>query len=167
MKTIKSTYAKNRIKELSNTITRYWNIIKVENIVNKNNKRNYNLKEVYNQIIELSEERILMKLYLQCINMGYKKFSELSENSIYPTIFKLSEYNERHFHLSKIKTIDPKFKRAKGKKNINVTEELTYQFINTEKNKIQLIINELSKKLDDFNSSTELDIESAPMSLVA
>lgn len=167
MKTITSTYAKTHIKELSNTITRYWNIIKSENVISKKAKRNYNLKELYNQIVELSEERILMKLYLQCINMGYKKFSELPENSIYPTIFKLSEYNERNFHLSKIKTIDPKFKRANGKANIKVTEELTSQYINMKKNDLQLVINELSKKLDEFNSNAELNLEEAPIVLVA
>ena len=167
MKTIKSTYAKNRIKELSNNITKYWNIIKTENVVSKESKRNYDLKAVYNEILNMSEERVLMKLYLQCINMGFKKFSELSPDSIYITIFKLSEYNERNFHLSKVRTLDPRLKRAKGKKNLKYTEELTVQFINAEKSKLQMQINELVKKLDDFNNDAELDTEIAPLALAA
>lgn len=61
----------------------------------------------------------------------------------------------------------PKIKRAKGKKNLKVTEELTSAYLNTIKNKIQLEINKLNKDLEEFNDKAELDIESAPLALVA
>lgn len=167
MKSITSKYAKTNRDNLSKEITKYWNIIKNENVISKEATRNFNLKAVLSKIQEMAEERMLMKLYLQCINMGYKKFSELPVNNNYLTIFMLSEKNEQLFHLNKIRTIDPKIKRAKGKKGLNITEELTSSYITTLKNKLQLEINKLNKDLEDFNDSAELNIESAPLSLAA
>ena len=167
MKSITSKYAKNRRDELSKDITKYWTIIKNENIISKETIRNYDLKVLLTKIQEMAEERILMKLYLQCINMGYKKFSDLPAENNYYTIFSLSEKQEQLFHLGKIKTIDPKIKRAKGKKNLNISEELTSVYISNIKNKLQIEINKLNKDLEDFNDKAELDIESAPICLAA
>lgn len=167
MKSITSKYAKNRRDELSKDITKYWTIIKNENIISKETIRNYDLKVLLTKIQEMAEERILMKLYLQCINMGYKKFSDLPAENNYYTIFSLSEKQEQLFHLGKIKTIDPKIKRAKGKKNLNISEELTSAYISNIKNKLQIEINKLNKDLEDFNGKAELDIESAPICLAA
>lgn len=167
MKSITSKYAKNRRDELSKDITKYWTIIKNENIISKGIIRNYDLKVLLTKIQEMAEERILMKLYLQCINMGYKKFSDLPTENNYYTIFSLSEKQEQLFHLGKIKTIDPKIKRAKGKKNLNISEELTSAYISSIKNKLQIEINKLNKDLEDFNNKAELDIESAPVCLTA
>lgn len=167
MKSITSKYAKNRRDELSKDITKYWTIIKNENIISKETIRNYDLKVLLTKIQEMAEERILMKLYLQCINMGYKKFSDLPAENNYYTIFSLSEKQEQLFHLGKIKTIDPKIKRAKGKKALKITEELTSAYITSLKNKLQLDINKLNKDLEDFNDKAELNIESAPICLAA
>lgn len=167
MKSITSKYAKNRRDILSKEITKYWTIIKNENIISKETCRNYDLKVLLTKIQEMAEERLLMKLYLQCINMGYKKFSDMNADNNYYTIFSLSEKQEQLFHLGKIKTIDPKIKRAKGKKALKITEELTSAYITSLKNKLQLEINKLNKDLEDFNDNTELDIESAPLQLVA
>lgn len=167
MKSITSKYAKNRRDELSKDITKYWTIIKNENIISKETIRNYDLKVLLTKIQEMAEERILMKLYLQCINMGYKKFSDLPAENNYYIIFSLSEKQEQLFHLGKIKTIDPKIKRAKGKKNLNISEELTSAYISNIKNKLQIEINKLNKDLEDFNDKAELDIESAPICLAA
>lgn len=167
MKSITSKYIINRRKELSNDITKYWNIIKNENVIPKGGKRNYDLKTLLTKIEEMADERILLKLYLQCINMGYKKFSELPETNNYLAIYTLSEKAEQMFHLSKIRTIDQKLKRSKGKKNLNTTEELTSAFINTKINKLQLEVNKLQKDIEDFNNNATLDIESAAISLAA
>ena len=167
MKSITSKYAKNHRDELSKDITKYWTIIKNENIISKGTIRNYDLKVLLTKIQEMAEERILMKPYLQCINMGYKKFSDLPAENNYYTIFSLSEKQEQLFHLGKIKTIDPKIKRAKGKKNLNISEELTSAYISNIKNKLQIEINKLNKDLEDFNDKAELDIESAPICLAA
>lgn len=167
MKSITSKYIITKRKDLSNDITKYWNIIKNENIIPTGAKRNFDLKALLAKIQEMAEERILLKLYLQCINMGYTKFSELPATNNYLTIYTLSEKQEQLFHLNKIKTIDPKIKRAKGKKNLNTTEELTSAFITSMKNKLQLEINKLNKEIIDFNEKAILDIEKAPLSLAA
>lgn len=167
MKSITSKYIITRRKELSNEITKYWNIIKNENVIPTGAKRNFDLKALILDIQAKAEERILLKLHLQCINMGYKKFSELPITNNYLDIFTLSEKQEQLFHLSKIKTLDPKLKRAKGKKNLDKTEELTSAYISSLKAKLQLEINALNKKIEDFNNSAELNIEEAPLSLAA
>lgn len=167
MKSITSKYIITRRKELSNKITKYWNIIKNENVIPTGAKRNFDLKALILDIQAKAEERILLKLYLQCINMGYKKFSELPITNNYLDIFTLSEKQEQLFHLSKIKTLDPKLKRAKGKKNLDKTEELTSAYISSLKAKLQLEINALNKKIEDFNNGAELNIEEAPLSLAA
>lgn len=167
MKSITSKYIITRRKELSNEITKYWNIIKNENVILTGAKRNFDLKALILDIQAKAEERILLKLYLQCINMGYKKFSELPITNNYLDIFTLSEKQEQLFHLSKIKTLDPKLKRAKGKKNLDKTEELTSAYISSLKAKLQLEINALNKKIEDFNNGAELNIEEAPLSLAA
>lgn len=167
MKSITSKYIITRRKELSNEITKYWNIIKNENVIPTGAKRNFDLKALILDIQAKAEERILLKLYLQCINMGYKKFSELPITNNYLDIFTLSEKQEQLFHLSKIKTLDPKLKRAKGKKNLDKTEELTSAYISSLKAKLRLEINALNKKIEDFNNGAELNIEEAPLSLAA
>ena len=167
MKSITSKYIITHRKELSNEITKYLNIIKNENVIPTGAKRNFDLKALILDIQAKAEERILLKLYLQCINMGYKKFSELPITNNYLDIFTLSEKQEQLFHLSKIKTLDPKLKRAKGKKNLDKTEELTSAYISSLKAKLQLEINALNKKIEDFNNGAELSIEEAPLSLAA
>lgn len=167
MKSITSKYIITHRKELSNEITKYWNIIKNENIIPKGATRNFDLKQLLNEIQAKADERILLKLYLQCINMGYKKFSELPTTNNYLAIFTLSEKQEQLFHLNKIKTLDPKLKRSKGKKNLNTTEELTSDYINSLKNKLQLEINKLNKEIEEFNNKAELSLEEAPLSIAA
>lgn len=165
MESITSKYIITRRKELSNEITKYWNIIKNENVISKESKRNYDLKALLTKIDEMADERMMLKLYLQCINMGYKKFSELPVTNNYLAIFELSEKSEQLFHLSKIRTIDQKLKRAKGKKNLDTTEELTAAFIGARINKIQLKVNELEKQIEDFNNKAVLDITKPAKSL--
>ena len=47
---------------LSLSITKYWNIIKSENLIDKRQKRNYDLKKVYKKICEMAEQRDIYKL---------------------------------------------------------------------------------------------------------
>ena len=56
---------------LSNDITKYWNIIHVENVVNRNYKRHYDLKQVFATVQELAEQRVMAKLKALCLNMGF------------------------------------------------------------------------------------------------
>lgn len=152
--------------ELSNTITKYWNIIHVENVVNKNYKRHYDLKALYNDISNMCEERSLTKLKALCINLGLFKFSDLPTDNIQLDIFKLAEYKEIKIRLNKIRTISPKLK-AKGKKNLNKTEVLTSDWIKARIKELDIKIIDIEKKIEEFNEAKELDETTAPMSLVA
>ena len=55
----------------------------------------------------------------------------------------------------------------KGKKNLKQNEELTRDYLNKLRNKLQLEINGLKKKLADFNDMAELDTSKAYMYLAA
>lgn len=162
---IKANTIIEKRNKLSTDITKYWNIIKSENVVPKGYKRNYDLKAIISQIKEMADERILTKLYIQCINMGYTKFTDLKTENNYVNIFTLSEKKEQLFHMNKIRTLDTKEKRKKGKKNMDETEELTKQFIQKEINTLQLEINALEKSIKDFNDNAEFDISSPAKSL--
>lgn len=143
---------------LSKEITRNWGIIRSENLIDKSEKRNYDMKALLSLIEKLSKERIKMKLYTQLINMGFTNINELPSNSLYPIIFELSEKNEMFVQLGLIRTIDPKIKAKKGKKGISKTEELTFNFIKSKREKLQLEINDLKKKIADYNENAKLCI---------
>lgn len=171
MKSITSKYAIERRNEISKEITKNWDIIAKYNLTPKDLpskfKCNYDLKTLIQTNIELMEERILLKLYLQCINMGYKKFSELPKTNNYLNIFTLCERKEYLFKLNHIPTLDKKLKRTQGKKNLDQIETLTSDYLNGLKKPLELEIINLQKQIDDFNETAELDIESPAISLAA
>lgn len=157
----------NTRKRLDNDINRYWKIVRTENIIPKDMERHYDIKKLIEMIQKLAEERVQIKLYLQCINMGLKKFSDLPEDNNYKTIFLLSEKKEQLVQLGYIKTLDPKMKRAKGKKNLNNTEAISSAYVTKLKNTLQLEINKLEKDRDEYNDNLEFEIETPMLSLVA
>ena len=55
---------------LSETITRNWDIIKSENVVFRGYKRNYDMKLVLDNILTLFKERIEVKLQSLALNLG-------------------------------------------------------------------------------------------------
>lgn len=151
----------NRNK-ISKELTKYWNIIRTENLMPKNGKRNYDLKALLEIITKLSEKRINAKLYLQCINMGLTSkddIADIKENSIYPIIYTLSEKNEMLVQLGLIPTLNPRVKSKKGKKVLFLTEEITSAYIKKLKAQLQVEINELEKALEDFNKDTEIELD--------
>lgn len=164
---IKSTIINDNRKKLDKEINKWWSIINNENVIDKGVSRNYDLKALLKTIENLAIERIQTKLDSITINLGFKSRNEFPKESIYPTIYELSEKNEMFTRLGCIKTIDTKLKAKLGKKKLNKTEELTADYINKLRNNLQIEINALRKKLDEFNESHELDISTAYMSLAA
>lgn len=61
-----------------------------------------------------------------------------------------------YVQLGLIETINPKLKLKVGKKKLSKTEELTADFISKLRNKLQIEINALKKKLKDYNDSASL-----------
>ena len=151
---------------LSQNITNYWSIIKSENKINKSQKRNYDVKAVYEKIKLMAEERLIIKLYQQCINMGYKSTTEMSKDCLFPLIFQLAELQEQNVQLSLIPTLDPNKKMVKGKKALGETEEMTSVFIIKERAAINLKINEIKKKISEFNEKKELIVKPFTFQLV-
>lgn len=162
---MKSTEIINNRKSLDKNIKNYWNIIYSENVVEKNYKRNYDMKAILNNIFDLANKRIENKLDSICVNMGFTSRTQMPASCLYPIIYTLSEKTEIYVKLGGIKTLDPKLKSKLGKKKMFHTEELTRDYINNLRNKIQLEINGLKKKLEEFNDNAELDVNSAYMML--
>lgn len=157
----------NKRDELSANITKYWNIISIENVVNRNYKRNYDLKNLYEEIKSLTEERVIAKLKILCINMGLKKFSDLPADCNQIDVFKLCELQEIKVHLSRLKTINPVLKAKRGKKALSKTEVLTSNWVKARISELDLEILNLKDKLTKFNEETEFDDSAAPMCLAA
>lgn len=164
MKAIK--FIENRDK-LSNEISKYWNIISKQNIVPKALKRTHDLKKLYIEIMNLADQRALVKLKLIAINMGYKKFKDLPAELNQYDVFKLCELNEIKVKLQRIPTLNPILKAKKGKKALNKSEELTSNWIKARIQEIDLKIIKLQEKLTKFNEETEFDDSEAPLALAA
>lgn len=166
---MKST-AKNILSKrdnFSNTIAKYWNIIMIENVVLRNYKRNYDLKALFNEIIELSQKRSMAKFKALCVNMGFTKMTDIPKDNIQLDIFNLAELKEIKVKLGKIRTINPKLKASKSKKALNKTEILTSNWIKERIKEIDLKITEIEKKISEFNESHELDETEPTLELAA
>lgn len=151
---------------LSTEISKYWNIIRTENIVRKGYIRNYDVKALLTFIHNLSDERANIKLRILCANLGmpYKNIT-LDCNQI--NVFKLSEITEYSVQLGMIDTINPTLKAKKGKKALSNTEVLTENYLKARIKECKLQIVELKKKMIEYNDATEIDMSEAPMYLVA
>jgi hypothetical protein len=153
--------------KISSDISKYWNIIHVENVVNKNYQRTYDLKKVYDDIQSLAQERILVKLKLLCINLGLKKFSDLPADCNQYDVFKLCELQEMKVRLGQIKTLNPALVAKKGKKGLNKTQVLTAHWVKARTSELDLQIIALKEKIAKFNEDTEFDDSEAPAFLAA
>ena len=80
--------------EICKTKTRYWKIIKSENIMSNKEKKagvgsGFDLKVLHNQILQMSEKLIKVKLMLNAINNGITKFDyDEAKKTHYYRIFK-------------------------------------------------------------------------------
>lgn len=164
MKAIK--FIENRDK-LSKEISKYWDIISKQNVIPRALKRSHDLKNLFNEIILLTDKRALTKLKLSAINMGYKRFKDLPLNINQYDVFKLCELQEIKVKLSRIPTLNPVLKAKKGKKNISKTEELTSNWIKARIQEIDLRIIALQEKLTKFNEETDFEDEEVPMAIAA
>lgn len=153
-------------KKLDETITKYWHIIKTENVMSNKAVQmgigsGLDLKELYNQITQMSETRIKLKLMLNAINNGTFKFDyEEEKKKHYYTIFAASEEKEKVAHWKDIikKTIDPKEKARKGMKGTGKREIFSSAKITSLINTLQLNINKLDTKIEEYNNKTSIDI---------
>lgn len=155
--------------KLTDEISRYWRIIKTENVIKKGFKRNYDLKTLLVTIRAMYDELLIVKLRIQCANMGMK-FKDLPKDANIINIYKLSSLNEYYVKLGELiekHTINPVLKAKKGKRALTITEELTRSYLRGKQNECTLNLNELRKAITDFNDNTDLSDDSAPLFLIA
>ena len=67
---IKPNILINKRDSLTSNISRYWKIIATENVVRKGFKRNYDMKALLTQIRAMYDELVIVKLRIQCANIG-------------------------------------------------------------------------------------------------
>ena len=115
------------------------------------------------------DELLIVKLRIQCANMGMK-FKDLPKDANIINIYKLSSLNEYYVKLGELiekHTINPVLKAKKGKRALTITEELTRSYLRGKQNECTLNLNELRKAIADFNDNTDLSDDSAPLFLIA
>ena len=111
---------------------------------------------------------VLIKLQIQCANMGIK-LKDLPKDANIINIYRLTAYNNfvvKVDEMMKKHTINPLVKIKKGKRKLAVTEELTYSYLEREKNRGLLEANKIRKEIENFNNNTEID-NTVPTYLVA
>lgn len=142
----------NDRKQLDRDIALGWRLIRVENLMPKGVDRSTDIKELYYKLVTLSETRLRTKLDIQCINMGLKSRSELSDSAVYPLIYLLSELREREVALGKIPTLLKT--SVNGKRYAKHTNVLSQTFIKEELRKIHAEVTRILKTLSTFNATT-------------
>lgn len=164
-KNIKPNTLISKRDSITSEIAKLWKIIATENVIRKGLKRNYNMEGVLLRISGLYDELVTVKLRIQCANMGMK-FKDLPLDANVINIYKLSAQNEYYVKLDEMMkkhTISPTLKAKKGKRALSVTEELTYNKLRTLRDNCSLTLNELRKKIAEFNDNTEIPEDEAPM----
>lgn len=152
--------------------THDWKIIISENVMSKKAIANglgargkgVDLNNLYNEILQNGEKLIKIKGMLQYLNMGVFTFNfDEFKKTHYYKIFLLSEKNEllsKLEELMKKNTINPATKAKAGKKGTGLSEIFSTAKISSMKKKLQLEINAIKSEIEEYNSSTSIDITS-------
>ena len=157
----------NTRETLCKTKTRYWRIIKSENVMAIKAKKagmgsGMDLAVLYNKILQMSENLIKIKLMLNAINSGITTFNyEEAKKTHYYNIYKACELKEQLAHWDEIlkkATINPAAKAKAGKAGTGKTETFSSAKIAAIKKKLQLDINNVDSKLASFNEGASITI---------
>lgn len=151
-------------KNIDTTINKYWRIIRAENLMSKKavaakQGSGLDLKSLYNQIMQLSEKRIIIKGILVALNTGTKTFSyeDFKATNNY-SIFAACEAKEAIAQLKMIKTLDPATKAKKGLKSMPKREIFSSAKIAQLIHEQQLLANKFDSNLEKFNNNTSVEI---------
>lgn len=151
-------------KNIDTTINKYWRIIRAENLMSKKavaakQGSGLDLKSLYNQIMQLSEKRIIIKGILVALNTGTKTFSyeDFKATNNY-SIFAACEAKEAIAQLKMIKTLDPATKAKKGLKSMPKREIFSSAKIAQLIHEQQLLANKFDSNLEKFNNNTSIDV---------
>lgn len=154
-------------KSLDGEITKFWKIIRSENVMSKKEKNagcgsGLDLKALYNHITQLQQKRIKIKGMLMYLNIGQTSFNfeEFTKTNNYH-IFAACEAKEAITQLKMIPTLNPTEKAKKGKSNMNKIETLTSAKIASLLKELQLEANKHDAAMESFNSGTNITITDA------
>lgn len=150
-------------KDIDAKKKKYWNIIRTTNLLSKkeikNNFRTHDLKELYNEITQMSEKLVYIKGMLFYLNMGETFFDkEKFKKTNNYNIFMACEMKEAIAQLKMIPVLDPKTKSQKGLKAINKEEVFTSAKIAALIKDLQLKANKYDAEMEKFNNETEIDL---------
>lgn len=151
-------------KNLDTKITKYWKIIKAENVMSIKAAKagmgsGLDLKALYNEITQLQAKRIKIKGMLMYLNMGKTTFNydEFKKTNNY-SIFAACEAKEAIAQLKMIPTINPTEKAKKGLEGTGKKETFTSAKIASLLKDLQLVANKHDADLEKFNKNTTIDI---------
>jgi hypothetical protein len=115
-------------------------------------KRTMNLIQAYDEIKDLSKERVEVKLLLQCANMGISR-KDLHPMANVHNIYTLTEVNEMITKLENIKTVHHNVAKRYGEA-ISICDVLTESFVKGQKHAYILRRNQIRTLLKSFNEQT-------------
>lgn len=151
-------------KNLDVTINKYWKIIRAENLMSKKavaakQGSGLDLKSLYNQIMQMTEKRIMIKGILVTLNNGITTFSyeDFKKTNNY-SIFAACEAKEAIAQLKMVKTLDPSTKAKKGLKAMPKREVFSSAKIAQLIHEHQLLANKFNSNLEKFNNDTSVEI---------
>lgn len=151
-------------KNLDVTINKYWKIIRAENLMSKKavaakQGSGLDLKSLYNQIMQMTEKRIMIKGILVALNNGITTFSyENFKKTNNYSIFAACEAKEAIAQLKMVKTLDPSTKAKKGLKAMPKREIFSSAKIAQLIHDHQLLANKFNSNLEKFNNDTSVEI---------
>lgn len=150
-------------KEIDAKKKKYWNIIRTTNLLSKkeikNGFRTHDLKELYNEIMQMAEKLVYIKGILFYLNMGETSFNkEKFKKTNNYNIFMACEMKEAIAQLKMIPVLDPKTKSQKGLKAIGKDEVFTSAKIAALIKDLQLKANIYDTSMEKFNENTEIDL---------
>lgn len=151
-------------KNLDVTINKYWKIVRAENLMSKKavaakQGSGLDLKSLYNQIMQMTEKRIMIKGILVALNNGITTFSyeDFKKTNNY-SIFAACEAKEAIAQLKMVKTLDPSTKAKKGLKAMPKREVFSSAKIAQLIHEHQLLANKFNSNLEKFNNDTSVEI---------
>lgn len=161
--------AKNIInirEEITTKKKDYWKNIRNTNLLStkevKLGYRKYDLKSLYNEIMQLSEKLVYIKGMLAHLNTGSTTFDkDAFKNTNNYNIFMATEMKEAIAQLKMVPTLDAATKSKKGgAAKMGKNEVFTSAKIASLIKELNLKATDFDNKMEDFNSKTDIDVSS-------
>lgn len=149
MQTIQAINIISEIQKTVSTIKLDWSIIRANIDHDTTSKCDYDLPNVLKDIDSLTMKVIKYKLMQVCINIGFTTVEQMPKNSIYSTIFTLSE---KESQARELRTLLARKKRVGKHIEALLSDETLQKRLKSTEDEI----NNLKTKLTDFNEHKTL-----------